>query len=423
MSDHRMFALGLLLTLAAIAPVGLAPGGVVDDEPRPPAAAVPSDPVFSALLTDGSTVSGQIRRLGEKDGVSLVTETGAERLLPYDRLVKLTREGAPPPTAAEGGEVVLFPDGDRLVRCKIGKTGEFNLGVHSAALDDLSIPLDGILGLVLEPPADPAMAEALLARVRSEPRQTEVAWLANGDKLPGLFAGLDEKKLLFQPETGKVELARSGVVAVGFAQGQVVYRRPPGAFFELTLLDGSRLGVSEARVERGQVVGRARFAAEVRMPIGELASIHALNGPVAYLSDREVTGAIYEPYLGPTRPYRRNATVAGEVFKVGGKSFDRGLGTQSRTLLVYKLEEGAKRFQAQVALDDRAGPLGSVVFRVQVGRTIRYESPPMSAGEPPRTIDLDLEGANALVLMTEFGERGDVRDIADWIEARIIRQP
>jgi hypothetical protein len=411
----RQFALSLAIALGPALPG--------DDAPRATGVAVPSDPVFTALLTDGTTVSGQVRRLGEKEGLTLVSDQGVDQPVPADRLVKLTREGASPPTNAEGGEIVLFPDGDRLARCKIGKTGEFNLAVHSFALDDLSIPLDGILGLILNTPSDPASADALIARVRTEPRDTEMVWLANGDKLPGLFAGLDDKKLTFQASTGKIELPRtdSGVLAIGFAQGQVAYRRPDGPFFELTLLDGSRLGVTKARLERGQVVGTTRLKAEVRLPIGELALVHAMNGPVAYLSDRETGGAIYEAYVGPTRDYRRNATVSGEVLRVGGRPFDRGLGTQSRTVLVYKLEPGAKRFQAQVALDDRAGPLGSVVFKVQVDRTIRYESPPMASGEPARFIDVDLAGAKALVLMTEFGERGDVQDHADWIEARIIR--
>ncbi len=215
-------------------------------------------------------------------------------------------------------------------------------------------------------------------------------------------------------------MPRSGI-ALGFAPGQVTYRRPAGPFVELTLLDGSRLGVTGVRFERGRIVATTRFKAEVRLPIGELAQVHALNASVVYLSDREASGTIYEPYLGPTRPYRRNATVAGEVIRLGGVSYDRGIGTQSRTLLAYKLEPGSKRFQALVGLDDRAGPLGNVVFKVRVDDKILYESPPMSAGEAPRSVDVDLTGARFLILMTEFGERGDVQDHADWAEARIIR--
>ena len=409
----RPLALALVLACAPF---------VDDDGPRPGGPSIPSDPSFTALLTDGSTVSGQVRRLGELEGVTLVNDQGVEQVVPPARLVKLTRDGASPPGNPEGGDVVLFPDGDRLARCKVGKAGEFTLGVHSEALDDLAIPLDGLLGLIFaDATPDPSGTDALIAQIRTEPRDSELAWLRNGDKLSGLFAGLDDKKLTFQPAGGKVELPRVGVLALGFPQAQVAYRRPAGPYFELTLLDGSRLGATKVRSERGQVVATARFGAEVRLPIGELALVHSINGPVAYLSDRETSGVVYEPYFGPTRNYRRNATVSGEVLRVGGLAYDRGLGTHSRTLLVYKLEPGSKRFQARVALDDRAGPLGNVVFKVQVDRTIRYESGPMGSGEPSRSIDIDLAGAKALILMTEFGERGDVQDHADWIEARIIR--
>ena len=420
MPRTRRLAPSLAVGLALMA-LAVVPAFAQGEAPPSAGASVPSDPAFTALLTDGTTVTGQVRKLGEKDGVTLVSEQGEERLVPPEKLVKLTREGGSPPTGIQGGDVVLFPDGDRLARCKIGKTGEFNLGVRSFALEDVSIPLDGILGLIFDSRSESDADDALIPLVRAEPRDSELVWLKNGDKLPGLFAGLDDKKLSFQPATGKLELPRDGVVALGFAQAQVAYRRPEGPFFELTLVDGSRLGVTGVHLERGQVVATTRFKSDVRLPIGELALVHSINGAVAYLSDREPIGAVYEAYLGPTRTYRRNATVSSEVLRVGGRAFDRGLGTQSRTLLVYKLEPGSRRFQAQVALDDRAGPLGNVVFKVRVDNAMRYESTPMASGEPARNVDIDVDGAKLLILMTEFGERGDVQDHADWIEARIIR--
>jgi hypothetical protein len=410
------FALGLALTSGTFAA-----DFKLADGPPTAGAFVPSDPVFSALLTDGTLVSGQVRRLGEKDGVTLVTENGEERSIPIDRLVKLTREGTPPPAPTEGGDMVLFPDGDRLVRCKVGQAGEFNLAVHSTPFENLSIPLESLLGLVFDANLDSTATDALVTRVRSEPREAELLWLKNGDKLPGLFSGLDDRKLTFQPETGKVELPRDGVVALGFPQGQVAYRRPEGPYFELKLGDGSRLGVSGVKIERGYVVATTRFKSMIRFPIGELAQIHVINASVVYLSDREPNGSIYEPYIGPTRPYRRNATVSGDLLRLGGRTYDRGVGTYSRTLLVYKLEPGSKRFQALVGVDDRAGPLGNVVFKVRVDDKIRYESSPMVAGEAAKSVDVDLTGASFLILMTEFGERGDVQDHADWVEARIIR--
>ena len=363
----------LALTLLALA----------DD---PPGATVPSDPAFVATLTDGTTETGRIRRLGLAPGegagagVTLVGGDDVEHAIPLARLVKLTRDGASPPAKLEGGGVVVFPDGDRLAHCRIGSAGEVNLDVHSSPLENLAIPLDAALGLILEAKNEADAAE-LVAKVRSEPRSSELLWLANGDRLPGLFAGLDEANVTFQPATGRVELKRTGVEAIGFDPARVDYKKPAGPYYELTLVDGSRLGATDVRVERGQVVGKARFGAEIRLPIGELAQVHALGASVSYLSDREPTRFLYEPYIGPTRPHRRDASVAGKPLRLGGRTFDRGIGTQSRTLLLYKLDPGARRFQATIGLDDGAGPLGSVAFKVLVDGKVRYESPAMGAKE------------------------------------------
>ncbi len=407
--------------------VALAQAAVADDPPSvrptrttPTVAAVPSDPVFGALLTDGSTASGRVIRVDAVEGVTLAGPDGGERTIAVDRLVKLTRDGGSPPSTVEGGSVLL-PHGDRLARCVINASGDTTLDVQSVSMGRLAVPLDAMLGLILSPPNELDALDALETRVRGEARDAERLWLRNGDKVDGLFAGVTEKQVAFQPPSGRIALPRSGVVAVGFNPGQVVEQTPPGAFFEWLLLDGSRVGLTQSRVDRGVVVGQTRFSVEIRIPIGEVARVRVLNASVVYLSDRDADRAVYEPYLGPTRPYRRDASVVGPSLKLGGQTFDRGLGTQSRTLLAYKLDPKAKRFQGTVGLDDAAGPLGNVVFKVLVDGKPRFESPTMGAGDAPRTVDVDLSGGKVLILITEFGERGDVQDSGDWVEARIIR--
>lgn len=94
---------------------------------------------------------------------------------------------------------------------------------------------------------------------------------------------------------------------------------------------------------------------------------------------------------------------------------------QSTTFLAYKIEPGDRRFQGLVGVDDRAGPLGSVVFRVLVDGKERFKTPFLTDHDAPRSVDVDLTGGRFLILATEFGDRGDVRDLADWVEARIVR--
>ena len=387
------------------------------DDPPP----VPSDPVFQALRVDGSTATGRIRQLGP-EGRVLLTDGATETAIPLDRLVKLTRQGEQPP-AVPDGPAVLFPGGDRL-RGQIGKSSETTLEVTSTLLGETSqaIPIDSPLALLLIPPADPVAHETFLARLRDEPRKSEALLTTNDDRLVGGFLGLGADKVAFQRENGPPEIDRGRVAAIEFDPSLANYPEPKGTWLEFTFLDGSRLGAKSARVEHGQLVLETRFGTTVKAPLSALARVHARGGPVAYLADRKEALAEYVGYVGEHRKsYGRNKSADARVLKLGGHPYDRGLGTQSRTLLAYRLDPRDRRFQATVGLDDRAGPLGSVVFRVLVDGKERAITPPMTARDAPRSLDVDLTGARLLILATEFGERGDVQDLADWIEARIIR--
>jgi hypothetical protein len=388
-----------------------------------PGQAVPSDPMFRALKLDGTSVTGRLRSLDAAGGVSLAVDD-KERIesLPRGDLVKLTREGSTPPPSAEGGRAILvFPDGDRLCRCVIASAGEATLEVQRPDRGPLAIPIDGILGLIFNPALDPDAADALTTRVRDEPRSSEVLWLTNGDRLTGGLLGVEDKKVTFQTPNRKADYETSGLIALGFDPKLVVYPRPDGPFLELTLVDGSRLGVTDVRVEGGMVRAMTRHGLSIALPVGDLTQIHTKNGPVVYLSEIEPARTKYVPYVGPPRPFRKDQAVDGMPLRLGGKVYDRGIGTQSRSYLAYRLEPGVKRLQALVGLDDRAGPLGSVVFRVVVDGEDRFVSPPMSARDAPRALDVDIKGAKTLVLVTDFADRGDVRDHADWVEVRLIR--
>lgn len=407
MTSHLLCVVAALATLAP-------PGDPAADAP------VASDPVFTATAVDGSTASGRVRQFAADGSLTLVAEGGMDRVIPFASLVKLTRDGVNAPLTPEAS-VVLFPGGDRLYRAVIGAATETTLDVQSYALNNLAVPLDAVLGLTLTPPADAESLAGLVRKLRDEPRDGEVLWLANGDRLAGGFLGLSEKSVTFQSGKNTVKLDRPGVVALGFDPKAVNYPEPAGAAFDVTFLDGSRLGLVNPRVEQGNLIAATRFAAAVRVPLSEISRAHARSTSVAYLAGRTPAAERYVPYVGPPRPFRRDANVEGDSLRLSGREYDRGLGTQSRTLLAYRLEPGDLRFQALVGLDDRAGPLGSVVFRVLVDGKERFASPPLSARDEPRAVDVDLAGAKLLILATEFGDRGGVRDLADWVEARVIR--
>ena len=283
------------------------------------------------------------------------------------------------------------------------------------------VPLDCLLGLIISAPGQTDLLDGLWDRVRLEPRDAEVVWMANGDRLSCGFLSLDDRKIKIQVEGKPVDIDRPGILAVGFDPALVSYPRPKADFMEVTLTDGTRLGVEGATIDEGSVRATTRFGQTIRFPLSALVRVHARSRSVVYLSERKPADARYASYVGPTRDYRIDRTVDGHLLQVAGQTFDRGLGTQSRTLLAYSIEPGDRRFQALVGVDERAGPLGSVVFRVLVDGVERFKTQPLTDRDAPRSIDVDLAGGKYLILVTEFGDRGNVRDLADWLEARLIR--
>jgi hypothetical protein len=370
-------------------------------------------------LTDGSTVSGRIASLGP-GAITLAAVDGIPHALPLNRLVKLTREisiALLPPDRSQ----VFLGDGDRLSRVQIGSANDTALEVKSEMLGKFAVPLDCLLGLIFSSATQTGSIEAIRERVCFEPRTAEVVWLMNGDRLSGGFLGLDDRQIRIQIEGKPVDVERSGVDALGFDPALVSYPRPKTDFLELTLQDGSRLGVTEPRIDDGYVLATTRFRQPIRFPIENLVRVCARSSSVVYLSDRKPAGSQYISYIGPKREYRIDRTVEGSMFQLDGETYDRGIGTQSRTLLAYFVEPGDRRLQVTVGVDERAGPLGSVVFSVLVDGKEKKRTPPLTNRHPPIDIDLDVTGAKFVILATEFGDRGDVRDLADWVEARMIR--
>lgn len=401
---------GLVLTLVATGACAVAS----EDSPDR------VEPTFAALLVDGGTVRGRIVAV-ENASVTLAAKDGKRQTLALDRLVKLTREAAAPAPEAEGEQAVYLADGDRLLHVTIGTSTDTRLQVRSDSLGDLDLPLSRLNGLVLAAGGGASDAGALANRILYEKRRSEVVWLANGDRLAGSFLGMDDRTIRLQVADRPIEIERGGALAIGFDPALLRFNRPKGGYLEATLNDGTRLGLTNVKLADGNIEAATRFGASVKFPLGGVARFRARTPSVVYLSERPHAAAQYDSYVGPTRPYRIDENVEGQPIRLGGQVYDRGIGTASRTLIAYRLEPGDRRFQATIGVDERAGPLGSVVFRVLVDRGERLRSPAMSDRDPPRSIDVDLSGGKILILITDFGDRGNIRDLADWAEARIIR--
>jgi hypothetical protein len=149
----------------------------------------------------------------------------------------------------------------------------------------------------------------------------------------------------------------------------------------------------------------------------------------SFLSDRPTAGFKHIPFLSTPWTLGIDRNVLGGALRSAGHFYSKGLGMHSAARSAYHLGRQFRWFEADLALDDAAQTRGSVVFRVFIDRSpagqlpewkLAYESPVVRGGAPPIPVRVDLTGAEQLALVVDFAERGDERDYANWLLARLI---
>jgi hypothetical protein len=159
----------------------------------------------------------------------------------------------------------------------------------------------------------------------------------------------------------------------------------------------------------------------LKTPLKNVVFLQPLSGRAIYLSQMKPADYRHVPYLNIAWPYRIDRNVRGDFLRAGGRLHLKGIGMHSAARLSYALPPGAKRFQAEAAIDDAADG-GSVRFRVFVDGKEKYSSAVVRGGMPPVPIDIDLSGGKQIDLVVDFADRADVQDWADWLDARLIAE-
>ncbi len=319
--------------------------------------------------------------------------------------------------------------GSRRLHAQIESADDDGFVVRSKILDQVTIPFDQVAGLVLRNASEDGRDDEVrlldrIAEVRSVPNRSAVVWLSNGDRVRGAFLGLNPSRLRIRQDNGnQAELGRSRFLAVGFDPRLLDRRVPESPHFELTLNDGSRVIAESLRFRDGEFDVALRLGLESRIAPSAVVAIEQHGGRVRSLLDREPVATRYEPYLGPEQPHQINRAVDGSPMRLLGRTYERGIGMSSRTVLAYPLQSDEERFLVRVGLDDRAGALGGAICRVRLDSTVVWESDgPIVVGAEPIDVDVPLGNATYLLLETDYGTRGNVRDHVDWVDPRLVRK-
>jgi hypothetical protein len=376
--------------------------------------AEPEPPTFTLDTASGKPLKGPLRELGGGWSVGLgdARADGAE-------VVALRRDGAalPPGPVAEH---VVFANGDRLpgsVEALDGQQLRFRLGKQT-----LPLPLSALSVIWLAAP-DGAEADRLLRRLTAEARTRDTVLLRNGDAVEGVVTGLDARGLRLEVNRKELTVERGKVAVVALNTELTTTLKPKAAYGRLVLRDGSRLSLASATCADGRTLtGDTLFKTGVSFPVEDVVALYILGGPAVYLSELKAKSFEHTPYLGGVWPYVLDGSVDRRDLRLGGSTFDRGIGMHTESRLTYDLAGGYRRFEALVGLDDKTGKGGSARIRVLVdGRPQAVADKALTVRSGPLSVRVDVTGAKELTLVAEFGERGGVQGHVNWADARLIK--
>jgi hypothetical protein len=103
------------------------------------------------------------------------------------------------------------------------------------------------------------------------------------------------------------------------------------------------------------------------------------------------------------------------------RKFDRGLGVHAHSELVFDIGGGYDVFAAVIGLDAASDGKGDCVF-VVLGDGEELLRQRCASNDKPRKIKLDIAKVQELSLIVEPGEGLELADLADWADARVIKQ-
>ncbi|MFF5936880.1 endo-alpha-N-acetylgalactosaminidase family protein [Streptomyces sp. NPDC012508] len=111
-------------------------------------------------------------------------------------------------------------------------------------------------------------------------------------------------------------------------------------------------------------------------------------------------------------------TGDGGPLRIGGVTYEKGLGAHAPSKVRYYLGGRCTSFTAEVGVDDVQTSRGSVRFGVVADGTEKVRSPVLKAADTAWSLTADVTGASYVELVADDGGDGNGNDHADWGNAR-----
>jgi hypothetical protein len=302
---------------------------------------------------------------------------------------------------------------------------------------EIDLPLSSVRAVVWDPPADPARRDGLLDTIGQAAGTDDLLMLGNGDQLRGMLTAMHEGDEAATDEGPAIDWSTPGrdiripidkALATVFRPDLVPAIGRDDFRVEFGFRDGTLLSVTRVETINGLVrlttLAGIEFVTDAEALRSELKCLRSYTDRIAYVSDMDPISYRQIPMLDLHWPLGRDRNVLGGRLRSKGAVAAKGLGMHSTALVAYNLAERFRRFEAELALDERADAGGSVIFRVLVPddagrwRTV-YRSPTIRGTTPIVPVSVDISKAQRMALVVDFADRGGVLDYANWLNARL----
>lgn len=347
--------------------------------------------------------------------------------------------------SSNGQSELILSDGSRLVLAETW-TGKPSWQITDATFSattklfgSLELPRSQVRAILLKDATGSnhrthCFDQQLDTKKIGDQHQTDLLCLINGDRWEGQFASLAKNEAgdwqvywSLDSSSQPMELPLKQIAAILLVNRATTPKQKEGLM--VGLRDGSLLRAESLVADAEQL--RVRLASGVELTgsdASDVVHLRSMTVACAYLSDREPSDFQHLPYLDLPCHYRQDRNVLGSPLLAGGRIFAKGLGMLPAARLTYRLDAAEivgryEHFVAEVAIDDAAGRGGSVIFRVYLEQNgnwqLAYASPIVRGGDPPLLVSVELGDAQRLALVTDFADRGDELDYANWLDARL----
>lgn len=374
-----------------------------------------AEPEFVLHSTRDDRPIGVLVRL-DADGTAQVAGSAA---VPGVDVVALRRRDLPPTRFPHDRPYTLFANGDRIPGSVVDIAGDVvRLLADLGAERELRVPLSTLTAAFLTGRAATRASEPAGRRWLAGTRKHDVVWLANGDTLAGTVSAFSDGGPL---RLDSADVARERIDAVVFNSELARPRKVRGPYRQLVLRNGARLSVRSAALRAGELDLITVFGTTLCVPLENVVAIDTRQGRAVYLSDSSPKRYEHTPYLGTRWTLGVDRSTAGSDLRLGGGTYDKGIGLHSKSRATFAVPSGTLRFEALVGLDEKAGRAGAV--RITIDADGKPIVPPfdISAADPPKELLVPMPtGAKEFTIDVDFGRGGDVQDHVDWADARFV---